>query len=60
MEKWAASNYQPVVVCSAQVRGHFKKVVDRFIPNITVLSYDEIQNNIEIQSLGTLELSDAN
>ena len=60
MEKCASLNYQPVVVCSAQVRGHFKKLVDRFVPNITVLSYDELQNNIEIQSLGTLELSDAN
>ena len=56
----AALNYQPVVVCSSQVRGHFKKLVDRFIPNITVLSYDEIHSNIEIQSLGTLELNDAN
>jgi len=60
IEKCAASNYQPVIVCSAQIRGHFKKVVDRFIPNIPVLSYDEIQNNVEIQSLGTLELNDAN
>lgn len=60
IENCAALNYQPVVVCSSQVRGHFKKLVDRFIPNITVLSYDEILNNIEIQSLGTLELNDAN
>jgi len=60
MERCAALNYQPVVVCSAQIRSHFKKLVDRFIPNITILSYDEILNNVEIQSLGTLELSDAN
>lgn len=60
IEKCAALNYQPVVVCSSHVRGHFKKLVDRFIPNITVLSYDEILSNIEIQSLGTLELKDAN
>jgi len=60
MEKSAASNYQPVVVCSAHIRGYFKKLVDQFIPNITVLSYDEILNNIDIQSLGTLELTDAN
>jgi len=60
MEKYTALNYQPVIVCSAHIRGHFKKLVDRFIPNITVLSYDEIINNIEIQSLGTLELNDAN
>jgi flagellar biosynthesis protein FlhA len=60
MEKSAAANYQPVVVCSAHIRGYFKKLVDQFIPNITVLSYDEILNNIDIQSLGTLELTDAN
>jgi flagellar biosynthesis protein FlhA len=60
IEKCAALNFQPVVVCSSQVRGHFKKLVDRFIPNITVLSYDEILNNIDIQSLGALELNDAN
>jgi flagellar biosynthesis protein FlhA len=60
IEKCAALNYQPVVVCSSQVRGHFKKLVDRFIPNITVLSYDEILSNIEIKSMGTLELNDAN
>jgi len=60
IEKCAALNYQPVVVCSSQVRGHFKKLVDRFIPNITVLSYDEILSNIEIQAFGNLELNDAN
>jgi flagellar biosynthesis protein FlhA len=60
MEKSAARNYQSVVVCSAQIRGHFKKLVDRFIPNVTVLSYDEILANIDIQTFGTLELNNAN
>jgi flagellar biosynthesis protein FlhA len=60
MEKAAALNYQPVVVCSAQIRGYFKKLVDQFIPNITVLSYDEILAHIEIQTFGTLELNNAN
>jgi len=60
LEKFSSLNYQPVLVCSAQIRSHFKKLVDQFMPNISVLSYDEILNNVEIQSLGTLELSDAN
>jgi len=60
LEKCSALNSQPVVVCSSQIRGHFKKLVDRFIPNIAVLSYDEILNNIEIHALGALELNDAN
>jgi flagellar biosynthesis protein FlhA len=60
LENSSSLNYQPVIVCSALIRGHFKRLVDQFIPNIAVLSYDEILSNVEIQSLGTLELSDAN
>jgi flagellar biosynthesis protein FlhA len=59
LEKLSSLNYQPVIVCSAQIRYHFKKLVDQFIPNISVLSYDEILNTVEIQSLGTLELTNA-
>jgi flagellar biosynthesis protein FlhA len=60
LEKSSSLNFQPVIVSSAPIRCHFKKLVDQFIPNISVLSYDEILSNVEIQSLGTLELSDAN
>jgi len=60
LEKSSALNLQPVIVCSAPIRCHFKKLIDQFIGNIAVLSYDEILSNVEIQSLGTLELNDAN
>jgi flagellar biosynthesis protein FlhA len=60
LEKSSGLNLQPVIVCSAQIRCHFKKLIDQFIPNISVLSYDEILSNVQIQSLGTLELNDAN
>jgi len=60
MQRCASQNYQPVVVCSAQIRRYFKKLVDQFIPNVSVLSYDEILKDADIQSLGSVELSDAN
>jgi flagellar biosynthesis protein FlhA len=60
LEKSSSLNFQPVIACSAHIRCHFKKLVDQFIPNISVLSYDEILSNVEIQSIGTLELTDAN
>jgi flagellar biosynthesis protein FlhA len=50
-------NYQPVVLCSAQIRFHFKRLVDRFLPHVVVLAYDEILNNVEIQSMDMLELN---
>jgi flagellar biosynthesis protein FlhA len=59
LEKLSSLSYQPVIVCSTQIRFHFKKLVDSFIPNMSVLSYDEVLSNVEIQSLGTLELSNA-
>ncbi len=53
-------NQPPVVLCSAPVRPHLKKLLDRFVPNMAVLSYNELVNTLRIQSLATVELSDAN
>ena len=59
LEKLSSLDYQPVVMCSAQIRYHVKRLVDRFMPRVAVLSYDEILSNVEIQSLDVLELNDA-
>ncbi len=59
LEKFSQLNCQPIVLCSAQIRSHFKKLVDRFIPDLVVLSYNDILKNVKIQSIGTVELSDA-
>jgi flagellar biosynthesis protein FlhA len=59
LEKLSSLDYQPVVMCSSQIRQHVKRLVDRFMPRVTVLSYDEILSNVEIQSLDVLELNDA-
>jgi flagellar biosynthesis protein FlhA len=58
LEKFGELNLQPLVLCSAHLRMHVKKLVDRFIPNLTVLSYDEIMPNVKIQSIGVVELTD--
>jgi flagellar biosynthesis protein FlhA len=57
--EFSSLNYRPVILCSAQIRAHFKKLIDRFIPNLVVLSYNEILNTVKIQSLGMVGLSDA-
>lgn len=53
-------NKQPIVLCSAQIRSHFKRLVDRFIADLVVLSYNDILADIKILSLETVGLSDAN
>ncbi|MEJ2157583.1 MAG: flagellar biosynthesis protein FlhA [Desulfobacteraceae bacterium] len=58
LEKFGPMNLQPVTLCSSHIRLHFKRLVDRFMPNISVLSYDEIEPNVKIQSIGVVELAD--
>ncbi|MBR9982795.1 MAG: flagellar biosynthesis protein FlhA [Desulfatitalea sp.] len=58
VEKFANRNIQPLVLCSGQLRGHFKKLVDRFIPQMVVLAYEEILPSARIQSIGVAELND--
>jgi flagellar biosynthesis protein FlhA len=59
IEHISSLNQQPIILCSGQIRSHFKKFLDRFIPNLVVLSYNDIVNSAKIQSLGTVGLSDA-
>ena len=60
LEQFASLHYQPVVLCSAHIRSHFKRFVERFIPNLVVLSYNEILTSTKIKTVGTVGLSDAN
>jgi flagellar biosynthesis protein FlhA len=59
LEKLSSLNFPPVVMCSAQIRYHVKRLIDRFMPQIVVLSYDEILSKVEIRSLDMLELNNA-
>ena len=59
MEKFVAGSLRPILLCSANLRQPFKKLIDRYIPDLVVLAYEEIQPHTEIRSLGVVELSDA-
>ncbi len=48
---------QPVVLCSPLIRHHVKQLVDRFIPNVTVLSHNELSPQVNIRSFGTVRLA---
>ena len=48
---------QAVVLCSPLIRTHVKQLVDRFIPNITVLSHNELTPSVNIRSFGTVRLA---
>lgn len=46
----------PIVLTSPIVRIYFKKLIDQFMPNITVLSYNEIDTSVQIQAVGNIAI----
>lgn len=54
--KAAESGMEPIIVTSPRVRRHFKTFLEKFFPRVPVLSYSEIANNVEIKTLGTIDL----
>ncbi|MGI6734222.1 MAG: flagellar biosynthesis protein FlhA [Anaerovoracaceae bacterium] len=49
---------QPVVLTSPVIRIYFKRLIEQFIPNLTVLSFNEIDANIQIQSVGVIQVKE--
>ena len=47
---------EPIIMTSPIVRVYFKKLMDQFYPNVTVLSYNDIESTVQIQSLGTISI----
>ncbi|OGP71532.1 MAG: flagellar biosynthesis protein FlhA [Deltaproteobacteria bacterium RBG_13_58_19] len=55
-EKALAQNVQPIVVCSPTVRRHLRRLVERHLPALWVLSHHELVTDAKIQSLGVVSL----
>ncbi len=45
-----------IILTSPVVRIYYKKLTEQFIPNITVLSYSEIDSTAQIQAIGNISL----
>ena len=59
MGKFTSMNYQPIILCSPGIRPHLKKLTERFIPTLVVLSHNEIDKRVKLKSLGVASLNHA-
>ncbi|WP_145146930.1 flagellar biosynthesis protein FlhA [Paenibacillus xylanexedens] len=50
------SGQQPVVLTSPTIRMYLRQVIERTMQDIPVLSYSELEPNVEIQSIGVVNL----
>lgn len=53
-ERFGMHGAQPVLLASPSIRRHVRKLIERFIPHMVVLSHNEIPQNIKIKSLGVV------
>lgn len=48
--------YPPMVLSAPVVRIYFKKLTEKLIPGLVVLSYNELEGRIDVQSLGVVAI----
>jgi flagellar biosynthesis protein FlhA len=56
MKKFSELDQKPVILTSQVVRLHFYRLIEQFYPNVYVLSFNEIANNIQIQAIGNITI----
>jgi flagellar biosynthesis protein FlhA len=56
MRKFNGISQHPVILTSQVMRAHFYRLIEQFYPNVRVLSFNEIANSVQIQSIGSLVL----
>jgi len=50
------NGYQPIILTSPSIRMYVRQIVDRTMPDVPVLSYNELEPSVEIQSVGVVNL----
>jgi flagellar biosynthesis protein FlhA len=58
-ERVSMEGMAPVVLCSAKVRRHLKQVSEPVLPRLAVVSYNEIQRDVDIQMVARVSLDAA-
>ncbi len=56
VERTVLNGYNPVIICAPVVRINLKRMTERQIPQLIVLSYNELLQGIEVQALGMVVL----
>ena len=52
----SSSGNQPVILCSSPIRMPFRRLIERTYPQIAVMSYNEISNNVKAKSIGVVRV----
>lgn len=50
-------NQTPIILCSPAIRMYVRELTERFFPQVPILSYNELDANIEVQSVGVVNIN---
>lgn len=57
VEELAMFDQTPIVLCSPAVRMYVRQLTERYFPHVPILSYSELEADVEIQSIGVVNVS---
>lgn len=56
LEELTLMDQQPILLCSPAVRMYARQLTERYFPNVPILSYNELESNVEVQSVGVVNI----
>ncbi|WP_449619395.1 flagellar biosynthesis protein FlhA [Robertmurraya sp. Marseille-Q9965] len=56
VEQLSLMEQTPIVLCSPAVRMYIRQLTERYFPQIPILSYNELEANVEVQSVGVVNI----
>ncbi|MGV2620071.1 UNVERIFIED_CONTAM: flagellar biosynthesis protein FlhA [Halobacillus marinus] len=57
VEQMSLQEETAIILCSPAVRMYVKQLLDRFLPQVVVLSYNELEPSAEVQSIGVVNVA---
>ncbi|MCI1959308.1 MAG: flagellar biosynthesis protein FlhA [Clostridia bacterium] len=56
IKKFNDISHRPIILTSHVIRVYFYRLIEQFYPNVSVISFNEIANNVQIQSIGNIKI----
>lgn len=55
-EAMAALGYQPVILCSSQVRLALRRLIERSMPSLACIAYNEVASGVSVEAVATVSV----
>lgn len=56
IEQFSMLEQTPIILCSPAVRMYVRQLTERYFPKVPILSYNELEANVEVQSIGVVNI----